>query len=308
MNDIYNNILFIISFLVCVLCISYKFNYSFLFVFICIYIVSALIISYFISNHTHYEYKKYPFRKTSKIPHDIYTYWHNSTLSPLVHKCINSWKKHNPTYKIHIITEQNMKKYIPFPITVWKHAKTHQQISDCIRIYILSERGGIWIDASVYLNKPLHWIHSYQYYENSEMIGYQIGNQSPPMIENWFFAAIPKSNFLNDWKNKFYTMHDYDTISDYVDSIKVNMDSIPGDPHYLTMHMACLSIVSKPNTYRLSLLSAEKGPYLLVNKAGWNLLYLPILLMIFKGSESPLIKYRRGERTIIEYLGLTCFL
>jgi hypothetical protein len=39
---------------------------------------------------------------------------------------------------------------------------------------MLSMYGGIWLDASILLNKPLDWIHAYQVAEKSEYVGYKI--------------------------------------------------------------------------------------------------------------------------------------
>ena len=308
--EILVNLLSIILFIIGIRYISYKKQYSFLLLLLGSYILISLIFYYIIRTHTHEEYTRYPLRTKSKIPNVIYSYWHEKPFSPLVEKCIQSWKKHNPHYTIHMITNDTISTYIPFPISRWKLATTHQQRSDCIRLYVLSEYGGIWIDASVYLSKPLDWVHSYQYYENSEMVGFHIGgNQKTPMVENWFFAAIPKSSFLQDWKKEFYRMHSYSTVQDYVNSVipYINTDFIPGDLTYLTMHVACLFILSKKR-YSLSLLSAYNGPFLLVSSVRKNYIYLPILLLLCRGTEAPLLKYRQGERKIIEGLHITSLL
>jgi hypothetical protein len=264
-----------------------------------------------ISNAKFEEYTKYPLVNESKIPNVIYSYWHDECLPSFVKKCVNSWKRHNPSYKIIILNKNNINKYIPFDIFKFKFANTQQQIADFIRIYLISEYGGIWLDSTIYLNKPLDWVHSYQVNENSEFVGFQIAKIGDykdtipkPIIENWFLSAIPKSKFMLDWKNIFFSMNDYNTIDDYVNFIKSTTDiKAIGAPHYLTMHIACQYILQNNNPdYKLSLLEAEKGPFLYLHVINWNNYYLPAIIIYLKGTESPIIKYRGPERKLITYL------
>ena len=279
------------------------------------YIYNIYTISCKISSYSHSEYIKYN-TYSNKIPNVIYTYWHTEEKPKLVQKCINSWKRHNPTYKIIVLSKNNIRNYIPFDIDSLRFANTQQQKSDFIRIYLLSKNGGIWLDSTIYLNQSLDWINAYQYNENSEFIGYKINGftqlDNSPVVENWFMACIPNSIFMNDWKNTFYSINAYNTIDDYVNSIKLNTDIQKiYNPHYLTMHIACQYILQNSenkNFYKLSLLEAEKGPYLYLDKMNWNNFYLIPIIIIHKAKESPVIKYRSCERSIIEKYNLTVFI
>ncbi len=259
------------------------------------------------------EYTKYPLVKESKIPNVIYTYWHDKCLPPFVKKCVNSWKRHNPSYKIVVLNKYNVSKYIPFDIYKLKFADTQQRISDFIRLYLISEYGGFWLDSTIYLNKSLDWVHSYQVNENSEFIGFKIngcgdftGELKKPIIESWFLTAIPKSNYMLDWKEAFYSINNYDTIDDYISFIesKTDLKGI-GSPNYLSIHIASLYTLQNPKSdYKMSVLESEKGPYFYNHIIKWKLLYLIPILIYFKGTESPIVKYRGPERKAITYLGI----
>lgn len=260
------------------------------------------------------EYHLYPCVKKSNIPSVIYTYWNTKKLPVSVLSCIRSWKKYNPTYKIHVFNSESIKQ---FPIVSFRHAKTQQQIADFLRLYLLSEYGGIWLDASVYLNHSLDWVHSYQVHTQCEYVGYNIKiDHHTPIIENWFMACIPKSEFISDWKNQFYQMNDFDSISEFVDHLEDYKSYIYElgeytncvcEPSYLTMHLACLSILSK-KSYRLQLLDAEKGPFLYLSAMKWNLMYLPLVFLIHQGKEAPVVKYRGGERSFLDQIMLSSLL
>jgi hypothetical protein len=264
-----------------------------------------------INNTQFEEYTKYPLVKESKIPNVIYTYWHDTNIPLSINKCINSWKKYNPSYKIIILNKDTIKEYIPFDVFKLKFANTHQQIADFIRIYLISEYGGFWLDSTIYINRSFDWVHSYQVNENSEFVGFKIngicdytGSLKTPIVENWFLSAIPKSKYMLDWKDIYYSINNYNTIDDYVNFIKTKTDIKGiGSPHYLSMHIASLYVLQNPKSnYKLSLLDAEKGPFLYNHIIKWNDLYTIPIIIYFKGTEAPIVKYRGPERSIIKLL------
>ena len=278
-----------------------------------IYLFNTISIINDIKNTTFDEYTKYPLVTQSKIPNIIYTYWHDNNLPKFIKICINSWKIHNPSYNIIILNKDNINNYIPFDIYKLKFAKTHQQIADFIRIYILSTYGGIWLDSTIYLNKSLDWVHSYQVNENSEFVGFKInsagsynGPSPKPIVENWFLSCIKNSYFMKDWTDMFFSINNYNSIDEYITFIKTKTDLKNIDsPDYLTMHIACQYILQNPkHDYKLSLLQAEKGPFLYNVKINWNMFYLLPIILHFKGKEAPIIKYRGPERKFIDKLRL----
>jgi hypothetical protein len=264
--------------------------------FLCIYIVVCIIL-YLLStreNRHYYTYKS----TTSRIPCVVYTYWHDTNFPSTVQKCITSWKKYLPTYTIHIITKDTISQYVPFDVYALRHADQSQRISDFIRLYMLSVHGGIWMDASVYLNDSLDWVHGYQQKTQCEFIGFELEGILPN-IESWFLACIPSSTFIKDWKDTFYNINNYETIQEYITMIsKTTNLSCLEDPHYLSIYVASQFLLQKPNTYKLCLFSAN-GPFSI------NLIYwFPFLL----SSKEPVIKYTRNTRRFLEWTRLHHFL
>lgn len=295
----------IVSIVLCVYLLSRFLHIHFIVLLLLLYILLTILIIMVVYYHKHDEYIKYPLYKKSKIPNVIYTYWHSKKIPPFVQYCIYSWKKYNPRYNIHVITEDNISNYIPFSVSHWKNAETQKRVSDFIRLYMLSKYGGIWLDASILLNKPLDWIHAYQVAEKSEYVGYKINlfSKTKPVIESWFMAAISDSEFMKDWYNEFDRLNTYPSVKEYVDDVAktTNLQAVL-DPYYLAIHVSCLHVNEK-KSYRTSLLTAEYGPYLCVATSLWIPIFLPFLLFVFKGAESPLVKYRGGERDFIEDYG-----
>lgn len=73
---------------------------------------------------------------------------------PIVKKCIDSIKR-GTTHPVNLLTLDNLSDYITLPEYINEKYKkgiiTHAQMSDIIRMTLLAEYGGLWIDATVYV-------------------------------------------------------------------------------------------------------------------------------------------------------------
>lgn len=90
------------------------------------------------------------------IPKVIYYCWFGKgKMPPLSEKCIKSWKKYCPEYKIVCINEEN------FDIAQNKYAREAYAagkwafVSDYARLKVLYDEGGIYLDTDVEIIKPL---------------------------------------------------------------------------------------------------------------------------------------------------------
>ena len=107
----------------------------------------------FVSDTDIKEENKYP-----RIPHIIWAFWNNPNTTPsLVNECFISWRRNNPTYSIIIVNDNTIFKFIDrndLPVK-FESIKSEQMKSDFIRLALLKRYGGIWIDASILMKKPL---------------------------------------------------------------------------------------------------------------------------------------------------------
>ena len=102
------------------------------------------------------------FQSNTTIPKQIFYVWGaNEPLKPDVEKYIATWKKHLPDYKIIQIDESN-KTYFDFEKelrenkwfrTVYER-KMWAYVADYVRIKVLFEHGGIYLDTDVEVIKP----------------------------------------------------------------------------------------------------------------------------------------------------------
>jgi len=221
----------------------------------------------------------YGLSETSKIPNIIWTFW-DGQLTDTVTKCIDSWRFYNPTYKIYILNKSNYSQFInqDFDSTFdpnidsIKHAnESLQRYSDYVRLAILAKYGGFWIDASIICHHPFTWIHGVQNKLDVEFIAYygerfteSNYKKYSPIIESWFFACIPNSQFINDWRDEFFSSKKFNSISNYLENIykdKISPQKIIY-LDYLAIYISTQKLLQKNiNKYKLCLFSDKYGPY-----------------------------------------------
>mgnify|MGYP003333737374 CR=1 FL=1 len=251
------------------------------------------------------------------IPKQIWAYWNDNIIPPIINKCINNWKNMNPDHKIVIITPNNINKLIKEDdISSFDFASlTPQRQSDWIRLYILHKYGGIWIDSSTILTNSFKWLHN----KNSTAFGYYIKkfttNQNYPVIESWFIASTSTNEFINLWFKEFdYACKKFNNDGnaylmelkqlygpDKYNELVHNIES----PDYLTIHMAAQKIMQINNIKPYMCDIAEEGPFKLLTKLGWDHTKMGEYLCIPNtDTDLPnIIKLRGGERdSLIKYL------
>lgn len=217
------------------------------------------------------------------IPKKIWGYWNNDEIPPLIKICIDSWRKHNPDHEIIILTNKNLKDYLPdVDFSKIKFIEKPQRRSDFIRLFILEKYGGFWIDASTLMTGSLDEIHKIQQSrEGIEFVGYYLDAYTTkcqyPVIESWIFGAVQDSKFIKLWLAAFLKLNDFDTIDDYLKHIRdsgVDLQKL-GSPDYLTIHVACQEVFQKhmtPEEIKRTIvaLRAEDGPFKYLVQNDWD--------------------------------------
>jgi len=92
----------------------------------------------------------------------IWQYWHqeiDESTSKIVVQCLNSVKKYKNGYEIIMLSKENVNDYVELPAFVWKKLGTDRfnfaKLANLIRLYLLYAYGGVWLDATHYLTKPI---------------------------------------------------------------------------------------------------------------------------------------------------------
>ena len=245
-----------------------------------------------------------------RIPKKIWTYWHNDNLPPVVKACIDSWKVFNPEYEITILNNKKVKELCDFDLE--KLSIPHEfraRYADYARLIVLYKYGGVWMDSTIICTQSLDWTETMQKNTGAEFIGYyapQTSNKKYPIPENWFFAAIPNSQFINDWFEEALLMNSFSSEEDYVKSVvkMYDIQNLTDLLPYLVMHL-CATVVfqknhGKYNVHLIDTMDPEHGAFRYLFSNNWELPRSIEQMCVNKDLQTSLIKLRGTERRFIE--------
>lgn len=131
----------------------------------------------------------------------------------LVQVCVDSIKRYCGEYEVVELTEENISQYITLPNYIWEKyhtgiiSRTH--FSDVLRFALLTEKGGIWIDATTLLtgvlpsyvtNVPLFVYHSDQTGSSLLSVNFISCYKHHPLVEDTYHMI------LEYWQNENRTV------------------------------------------------------------------------------------------------------
>ncbi len=110
------------------------------------------------------------------IPKVIHYFWFGNGKKPdIFYRCLESWKKNCPDYKIIEWNESNFDVNMnPYVRDAYKNNK-YAFVSDYARFYIIKKYGGIYLDIDVEIIKPIDELLS-----NDSFMGFEDRNQVNP--------------------------------------------------------------------------------------------------------------------------------
>ena len=270
---------------------------------------------------------------TGFIPKHIWSYWEappkgdGAQQDAAVQACLSSWKRFCPDYEITVFNAETAKMYLPQTLTQDK-VDSVQRYTDFLRLFVLVEHGGIWIDASMLLTAPLDWVHqSQQQRPGVELVAcYMAGYTTRPewpVVESWFLACTPQSQLMRHWRNEFCQLLKHESPGAYISDLTHNRNVDLQDlnfPTYLTIHASLQAVLQGQAAYepgpplseRLVAFKAEDGPFKLQVDNHWNSEKVAALLC-GSGAQGALrstdlqrlllIKFRSTERTALAARG-----
>jgi hypothetical protein len=206
----------------------------------------------------------------SKIPNVIWTFWDGEE-PELVKRCIGSWKKHNPEYKVIVLNKTNLKDYLSDDIDSIPHTEDFiQRFADFVRVNAVKKYGGIWMDASIICQRSLMWIHDIQNQTGSNFICYyrddfttkQFKNTAP-ITENWFFASVKEGRYITDLYSEMMRFSSIKKVEDYLDELRsenIDFQKLPPERYdYLVMYLIGSAVLQRKK-YNVTFIKSDNGP------------------------------------------------
>lgn len=183
----------------------------------------------------------------------IWTLWWQGVDSapPLVKACINTMQQNANGAKLVIITKDNYKDYIKLPdYIISKREKGYisfAQLSDIIRFSLLRKYGGLWLDSTVFVSKPIPKSYFYMpffsqhtkwqktcFVQHNLYHGFIVGSMPngklASFMQDCFFRYWEKNDVLIDYLMIDYLIYiaylEFDDIHKEIDSLDYSSERL----------------------------------------------------------------------------------
>ena len=221
--------------------------------------------------------------KTYTLPKVIYGFWDDLDSNEVIKSHIKNWrKKISKDWKIIILNKDNVYKYVDakFINRYGGGQIDSTRFSDFLRLYLLINNGGCWLDASIFITNGSFLDKYYNEMLDKKMDGcfyeYKELTLDPiqPHIDNWFMMAPKNSQILKDLYSEFDKAYEMNFLK-YKRSILMNSGILLdktigyGDSTYLLQH-AIFHYLLKNNTYNIILKDASESMYKIQQTFLWN--------------------------------------
>lgn len=211
--------------------------------------------------------------KNLHIPKKIWTYW-SGKRSACAEACLAALKDLNRDFEIITLDDSNISDYLP-SLPPLPNDLPVQLVSDFIRLSLLENYGGIWIDRSVIVTESLSWVIDKAAENNVETICFY--NESPkvykkdhsrPIIENGFIAATKGSRFISSWLNNYrdcilsgHWETYYRNAENYAELSENFLEEDDNTMSYFSCYLAAQQTMLDSKNYQLLLINAEDDYY-----------------------------------------------
>ena len=246
------------------------------------------------------------------IPRVIWTYWQTAPVPPFIQACLDNWRRFAPDHEVRLLDRSNVAQWLPALRVDFDEMPAYRQ-ADWLRIQLLAQHGGIWMDASMLLSRDLAWLHETRRRRAADYIGFYIDRYTTrpelPIVENWMMASVPGGLFVTALAPAFDRALD-DGAEAVLQRLRQEgrharvVQALTEDfQRYLLMHVAASDLLDRnPQAARLALLRAEDGPFAWLDGVGWRKrhLYARLALVPCPKILPAVLKLRGGDRAVVE--------
>lgn len=130
----------------------------------------------------------------------IWTCWFQGreAAPTLVKKCLSSWERNNPGWNFRCLDATSIERYISLGqyIDLNRQSLTAASLSDIVRILLLREYGGVWVDATLFCSQPLdEWLPGVM----EEGFFAFAGPTPDRTLSSWFLSAESDNYLISAW-------------------------------------------------------------------------------------------------------------
>lgn len=147
-------------------------------------------------------------RQPYTLPKIVWTHWDSDTPPDHVTKTIEKMRRTLPDWQVNFITtDQYLSSINQETIPNGFHTLKVEHQADWIRLKLLKQHGGCWIDSGIILNQSINNIYRDCVTNKADLLVFKIlGTQTNPLYpvaENWFIMAPPESPMISLWLEEY---------------------------------------------------------------------------------------------------------
>jgi hypothetical protein len=189
----------------------------------------------------------------NNLPKKIWTYVESSEkITPFMEKCIESWKYHNQGYEIIVLTKTTYKGYVIIPENIRENkiVQTADVFPLLLRLWVLAEHGGLWIDITTLISEPLdNWL----FPKHSRFIGFYMEKYttdiSCPIIMEWIMGCVKDYEIIRKWRDEMSNIIEFQSTDNYIESRQKMGISLQNYPHNSTNSMNSMNSMNSSQIY-----------------------------------------------------------
>ena len=274
----------------------------------------SLFFGGFKKNYIEYSNNKVLFyvkHEEVELPKIIWMFWYDEEIPELVNKCILNIKKLHPDFEVHVLNKNTVCKFIELDLNKLVKKMPMANLSDFIRLKLLSKYGGVWLDASIILTERIDnfFLEKHKTYD---LIAFYNKNRTQNsnllVIESWMLAAPANSLFINTWLKYFAPVEELGSLQLFENYKKLpNFDDlIKGldNPSYLIVYIAAkLAFMDVKDSRSLLFHSCDESAFAVQLHSGWRTRRCTVnFYMNNKFINSPIFKLANGDRKYYDFL------
>ena len=147
-------------------------------------------------------------RKPYHLPKIVWTHWDSNSPPDYVTKTVDRMRKMLPDWQVNFIsTEQFMNSINQEEIPPHFSTLRVEAQSDWIRLKLLKQYGGCWMDSGIILNQSINNLYRDCVSNRADLLVFKIlgtqTNPKYPVAESWFIMAPPQSPVVTLWLEEF---------------------------------------------------------------------------------------------------------
>lgn len=221
------------------------------------------------------------------IPRQIWMYWESETLPEEVQIFVDKIVRENPVYQVTVINNLNIQHYLPDLHFVHRDMRPSHK-SDVIRLELLHRYGGIWMDATIILNRTMDELLAVNIDDRYDLIAFYRDSstldKAYPVIESWFLAAPKNNAFIARWLHFFRPIVEVGADEFFRRLLALpNYETIVQGitpPDYLVVYIAQQQALRENNQYNFYLRKCEASALLYQSLVEWRPVKLSRMLMV----------------------------